>query len=195
VPEALEQLAELSKKQGSINGQTSSLMPLDLAPSALSQQMQGLAQQEKAIAQKLGGMANKGGQDQLLGRLDELSRQADQLARDMSGGRLNADLMRRQQELFHRLLDAGRTLEKDEVSTQRVAERPGDVGASFGRPLDQSLLRGGLRYALPTPEQLAALPPAYRRLILEYFDRLNRAAATPAGATAGAPADSGGKSR
>ncbi len=195
VPEALEQLAELSKKQGSINGQTSSLMPLDLAPSALSQQMQGLAQQEKAIAQKLGGMANKGGQDQLLGRLDELSRQADQLARDMSGGRLNADLMRRQQELFHRLLDAGRTLEKDEVSTQRVAERPGDVGASFGRPLDPSLLRGGLRYALPTPEQLAALPPAYRRLILEYFDRLNRAAATPAGATAGAPADSGGKSR
>ncbi|HEX9106302.1 MAG TPA: hypothetical protein VF832_03730, partial [Longimicrobiales bacterium] len=192
VPQALEQLADLAKKQGNINGQTSSLMPMAVAPTAMSQQMQGLARQEKDIAQRLSGMANKGGQDQLLGKLDELSRQADQLARDMSGGRLSAELMRRQQELFHRLLDAGRTLEKDEVSNQRVAEAPGDVGAVFGKALDPALLQGGLHYAVPTPEQLAALPPAYRRLILEYFDRLNRAAAEDTARAAAAAAHGSG---
>jgi hypothetical protein len=195
VPQALQQLSDLAQKQSAVNGRTSALVPLDLAPSALTQQMQGLAQQQRAIAQKLTGMANRGGQDQVLGKLDELSRQADQIARDMSGGRITEDLMRRQQELFHRLLDAGRTLEKDEFSSQRVAESPGDVGAVFGKALDPALVRLPFRYAVPTPEQLQALPPAYRRLILEYFDRLNRTAAADsmAGNAAAAAGDSTGK--
>ncbi len=185
--QALEQLSELAKQQGGLNGQTSSLMPLNLGRQTMSQQLQQLAQQQRAIAKKLGGMQNMGGQEDLLGRVDKMAHDADQLAQDLSGGRLTPEILQRQEKLFHRLLDAGRTLERDEVSNKRVAERPGDVGASAGKALDPALLRGGLRYPLPSAAELQALPPAYRRLILEYFDRLNRASApdsTPAGGQA-----------
>ncbi|HEY8470083.1 MAG TPA: hypothetical protein VIL18_10600, partial [Longimicrobiales bacterium] len=92
--EALEQLADLARQQGSINGQASSLVPLNLAPQLMAQQLQQLARQQREIAQKLGGMNEMlGGREDVLGRLDELAREADQLARDLSGGRLDAELL------------------------------------------------------------------------------------------------------
>jgi hypothetical protein len=173
--EALEQLAELARQQGSVNGQASSLVPLNLAPQLMGQQLQQLARQQREIAQKLGGMNDMlGGREDVLGRLDELAREAEQLARDLSGGRLDAELLARQERLFHRLLDAGRTLERDETTEERVAERPGNVPPSAGRPLDAKLVQASPRFPTPDAEQLRSLPPGYRRLILEYFDRLNR---------------------
>lgn len=175
VEEALEQLAGLARQQGSLNNQTSSLIPLDLAPQVMSQQLQELARRQQEIAQKLGGMNDMlGGRGDLLGRLDELAREAEELSRELSGGRLNADVLARQERLFHRLLDAGRTLERDEVSDERVAERPSNVTPSTGRPLDTRLVDASQRFPAPDAEQLRMLPPAYRRLVLEYFDRLNR---------------------
>jgi hypothetical protein len=43
-----------------------------------------------------------------------------------------------------------------------------------GRPLDARLFQDPTRFRAPTAEELQALPPAYRRLILDYFERLNR---------------------
>jgi hypothetical protein len=173
--EALQQLTELAKQQGSLNGQSNSLMPLNLAPRAMSQQMNKLAQEQRDIAQKLGGMNEmKGSREDVLGQLDELAKEADRLARELEGQRLSPQVLARQERLFHRLLDAGRSLEKDETSEERVAERPGMVDPSQARALDPSLLENGTRFKAPTPEELKNLSPAYRRLILDYFERLNR---------------------
>ena len=94
---------------------------------------------------------------------------------EMEAGRLPPETRARQERLFHRLLDAGRSLERDEETDERVAERPGQYDPVTGAPLDAELLDDGLLYRVPTPEELRALPPAYRRLILDYFERLNRA--------------------
>lgn len=180
--EALEQLAELAKQQGALNGQANSLLPLELGASAMAEQMQRMAREQADVAKKLGGLNDMaGGEEDVLGRLDELAREAEEIARELSGGRLDADLLARQERLFHRLLDAGRTLEREEYTNQRVAERPGAVGTSSGAPLGAELLDAGPRYPAPDPAVLRSLPAAYRRLILEYFDRLNRAAAAAAG--------------
>ncbi len=184
--QALEQLAELAKQQGSLNGQANSLLPLDLGPRAMADQLQRMARQQRDVARKLGGLNDTaGGQEDVLGRLDELAREAEDIARELSGGRLSPELLARQERLFHRLLDAGRTLEREEYTNQRVAERPGAVGPSRAGPLDAELLNAGPRYPVPDAEVLRALPPAYRRLILEYFDRLNRGAADDARKPAG----------
>lgn len=185
--QALEQLAQLAKQQGSLNGQMNSLLPLGLAPNALSEQLQRLAQEQRQIAKKLGGVYNGGEQESLLGRVEQLAQEADEIARDLDDGRLTPDVLARQERLFHRLLDAGRTLEREEVSDQRVAERPGNVAPSLAGSLDPTLIDGGPRFPVPGPEALRGLRPAYRRLILEYFDRLNRSAAE-----AGRGADSNG---
>jgi hypothetical protein len=175
--QALDQLADLAKQQGGINGQSSSLAPMNLAPQVMSDQLSRLAKQQRDVARKLDGMNNMGGREDALGQLDELAREANQLARELEGGRLTPQTLARQEKLFHRLLDAGRTLERDEYSDERKAERPGAVPEHVIKALRAGLLDGNLRYPPPTEEQLRAFKPAERRMILQYFERINR---TPA---------------
>src|SRR5690606_21480456 len=87
--QALEQLAELAKQQGALNGQANSLLPLDLGPRAMADQMQRMAREQRDIARRLGGLNDMvGGQDDVLGQLDELAREAEAIARELDGGRL-----------------------------------------------------------------------------------------------------------
>jgi hypothetical protein len=70
------------------------------------------------------------------------------------------------------LLDAGRSLQSDEEDSreERVSEsaRPGQVRA----PVEA---KGGdaPRYRYPTWQELRGLSPEVRRIILDYFRRLN----------------------
>jgi hypothetical protein len=169
----LEELAELAREQGGLNGRTNSLLPLELGPEAMAEQLRQLARQQTEIGRRLGGM-NRGGADDPEGRLGDLGEEAERLAQEMAGGRLTPEILERQQRLFHRLLDAGRTLERDEFTDEHVAGRPATAVRDHRR-MDLRELDGAARYPPPTEEELRALPPAYRRLILEYFDRLNRA--------------------
>ena len=107
-----------------------------------------------------------------LGDLSALAEEARRLAEALAGGRLDPEVLRRQERLFHRLLDAGRTLERDEESEERESEQPG----AFMREGVSALGAGDLnvlRYALPAAA-LQALPPAQRALVVRYFERLNR---------------------
>jgi len=92
----------------------------------------------------------------------------------MQSGSMPPETLARQERLFHRMLDAGRSLEKDEYDDVRTAERANAVERGAVDALDPSLFRDATRFRAPTPEELLALPPAYRRLILDYFERLNR---------------------
>ncbi len=173
--QALKELAELAKRQGNINGRSNSLLPLNLGPKVMAQQLGALAREQRDLADKLGGMNKGGNRDDLLGRLDDLVKEANDIARDLEGGRLAPQTLQRQSELFHKLLDAGRTMERDEVSEERKAEAAQPLPPSVIRALRPGLFDNAGRYTPPTPEQLKDLPPAYRRLILEYFQKLNAA--------------------
>ena len=177
--QALEQLQELAKQQGGLNGRSNSLLPMNLSQQAMSQQMSQLAREQREIAQKLGGMNKGGARDDLLGRLDELVKEADQVARELEGGRMRPETVQRQERLFHKLLDAGRTMERDEVSDEREAQAARPLPPAVIRALKPGLFDGTDKFEAPTPEQLRDLPPAYRKLILEYFERLNRTGQEP----------------
>jgi hypothetical protein len=180
--QAMEQLADLAKEQGGLTGQSSALLPVDADERAKLEQLNRMGREQREIAQKIAGLSDlMGGREDATGRLSELAREAEQIARDLGGGRLGADVISRQERLFHRLLDAGRTLEKEETSEERRGEAARQRTAPAVAPLDAALLEALQRYRVPTPDELQALPPSYRRLILEYFERLNRAAPAPNG--------------
>jgi DNA repair exonuclease SbcCD ATPase subunit len=172
--QALEQLQQLAQQQSGLNGKSNSLLPMNLSQQAMSQQMGQLAREQRDIAQKLGGMNKGGARDDLLGRLDELVKEADGIARDLEGGRMNPQTVQRQERLFHKLLDAGKTMERDEVSEERESEAARALPPSVIRALKPGLFDNTDKFTAPTTEQLRDLPPAYRKLILEYFERLNR---------------------
>jgi hypothetical protein len=171
--EALEQLAQLAEQQGQLNAQSGGINPADMG-ALIMQRLRELAQRQREVAQELERLNQSlGPRGQVLGQLDALGREAEDLARELERGRLNEQLVERQTRLFQRLLDAGRTLERDEFDNERRAERPEGVEVLRPGDLPESVLRG-TEYPLPGEEALRGYPPAFRRLILEYFDRLNR---------------------
>ncbi|MFW5947856.1 MAG: hypothetical protein ACOCUW_05130, partial [Gemmatimonadota bacterium] len=171
--ELLRRLSRVAQEQGALNGRLGAL-PLRQQPRGFARQLREAAEQQRGIARRIGELSGmSGGREDVLGRLDQLSSEATVIARDLDGGRLDPDVMARQQRLFHRLLDAGRSLEHDEYSDERAGRRAGSVDVPSPEALDPELAGGVLRYPPPTPTELERLPPAYRRLILQYFDRLN----------------------
>lgn len=173
--QAMQRLAELAQEQGALNGQVGVVAPGEPGQRAPAGQLRELARKQAGIGRRIdeAGAAVRDRED-VLGRVDELAGEAEQIAGALEAGRLDPEVRARQERLFHRLLDAGRSLEGDEYSDERVAERASAAAAEAPAPLDPELLDTGLRYPVPTADQLRSLPPAYRTLILEYFDRLNR---------------------
>jgi hypothetical protein len=120
--------------------------------------------------------------------LSALEQEARQIAESLAGGRLDPETRRRQERLFHRLLDAGRTLEQeDEMSDQRESRSAGAVEARDVQPLSAEAV-GAIRYRLPDAAILQQLGPAERQLVIQYFELLNRAPPPTTPTTSPAPA-------
>ena len=178
---AAEQLEQLAQEQGEVMNQTGQLMPMELGQQAMAQQMQELAAGQESIASDLGDLAEQpGSNEETLGDLEQMAQEAEALAQAMAEGRLTPETVRRQERLFHRLLDAGRSLEREEFSEERESEQPGVFERGEVMPLTPDQL-GALRYQLPDSDQLQRLSPAVRQLVIQYFERLNRGGSEPGG--------------
>lgn len=171
--EAMEQLAEMAQQQGQLNSSTSAMLSLTPAGrQQLMQQLQQLAQQQRSLADQLERMQ---AEDQISGA-QQLAEEAREIARELEAGRLDRETIERQERLFRRLLDAGRTLrsddEDDEPERVSQAADPDNVALP---PAERTGAAGGPRYRYPTWSELRSLSPEERRLILDYFRRLNNA--------------------
>ncbi len=169
----MEQMEQLAQQQADVNNQAAQMMPMQLTPQAMQELMEQLAQDQQQVASDLGQMSNQEGDEGPLGDLEALAEEAEALAAQLTGGRLDAETRERQERLFHRLLDAGRSLEREEESTERESEAPGAFERGDVGPLDAGDL-GLARFRLPDAAALNRLPPAARALVLQYFQRLNR---------------------
>ncbi len=172
--EVAQQLEELAQQQGDIMNQSTQLMPMQLPQQAMSQQLQQMSEGQQSVADDLGDLAEEPGSEQSLGDLQQLAQEAEMLAQQLQRGRLTPEMVQRQERLFHRLLDAGRSLEREEFSEERESEVPGAFERGQVLSLTDEQL-GVMPYQVPDGEQLRRLSPAVRQLVLEYFERLNRA--------------------
>jgi hypothetical protein len=129
-----------------------------------------LALQQRALAQQLERM-QAGGQ---LPGAGALAREATDLARALETGSLNPSVVERQQALFKRMLDAGRSLQGDEddVNKQRQATTAKDAPPAIPPALDPRIRNGTGEIRLPSWESLQRLSPDERRRVLDYFQRL-----------------------
>lgn len=178
--EMSERLEELARQQGELINEAAELVPLQLGDEAMAQQMQQIAAGQETVSDELGELADDPSASEALGDLEELAEEAAALAEQLAGlERLTPEVARRQERLFHRLLDAGRSLEREEYSEERESEAPGEFERRQTVPLEPDQL-GILRYGSPEPQELHVLSPAVRALVLEYFERLNRGV-TPGG--------------
>ena len=174
--QVMAQLERLAQQQAQINNQATQMTQMQLGQEAMAQQLQRLSEGQGDVAGELEELEQQPSvEGQVLGDLESLVEEARLLAARLGGGRLDAETRERQERLFHRLLDAGRTLENEEFARDRESTSPGTFERGAVPPVGLDAL-GVLRYALPSAEQLQQLSTAERELVLRYFDRLNRAA-------------------
>ena len=170
--EALEQLARMAQQQQGMNGDAQGLLPL-MAPGgdAVMQRLRDLAARQRALAEQLerlqaGGDASAAG---------ALAQEARELARQLEAGRLDRRTVERQERLYRKLLDAGRSLAGEEPDEEKERTSRSATGDSVRIPA--ALLPGatgtGPRVRYPTWDELTGLTPEQRRMVLEYFRRLN----------------------
>jgi hypothetical protein len=168
--EAMEQMSQLAGQQGQLGQQTASLLPVPgQGQGASGQQLMQLAAQQRAIAEALQRMQANGN----MPGAGQLSEEAAELARRLEAGRADRQTVERQQQLFRRMLDAGRTLQGEERDEQK--ERQSTTAKDELRlppALRERLEQGDAAPRLPGWDELQRLSPEDRRLVVDYFRRL-----------------------
>ncbi len=171
--EMLQQLQEAAKKQGSINAQAQGLLPMpgqaQMAPDAQATARM-LANEERRLAQQLDDMSDAAGGD----RAAQLSREARAVADALEQGRVDAATVARQEQLLQHMLDAGRSLQKDERDDSGKRQAESAVNPKLFAPQNGDASgSAAVKYREPTWDELRGLSADERRAILEYFKRIN----------------------
>ena len=170
--EMMEQLKQLAQQQGHLNGQMQGLnmLPGGAKGDAARQQSRVLAKQQRDVARSLNDVSDA---DQT-GRMDALAKEAQTLSQQIERNGIDPAVAARQAQLYRRLLDAGRFLEQDERDDQgpREAKAASGNGAS-GRIDGAQSGKAANKFAPPTWNELRGLGPDERRIVIEYFRKLN----------------------
>jgi hypothetical protein len=168
--EALERLAELAQQQGGLGQQGAGLLPM-AGGGAIREQLQKLAARQRALAQELQKLRGEGS----IPGAGDMAEEAAQLARRLEAGRLERQVVERQERLFRRMLDAGRTLRGREEDEKKERQSTSATGDSVHLPpaLRARLEDENKRLRVPTWEELQRLSPEERRLVVDYFRRLS----------------------
>jgi len=169
--EMLQQLQQAAQKQGQINSQAQSLFAMPGGSPSAQSLARALARQQRNVADQLEEAGDAAGGD----KAAQLAQEARRLAEAMDGGRLDAGTLARQQQLFRRLLDAGRSLEKEDREDTGRREATSAKGDESFTPAGTVQSKAAVRFPPPRWEELRGLPPDERRAILDYFTRLNSA--------------------
>ncbi len=168
--EAMERMAELARKQGGLGQQGAGLLPM-AGSSAIREQLRQLGARQRELAQELERLRAQG---EMPGAA-ELAEEARELARRLEAGRLDRQVVERQERLFRRMLDAGRTLQGKEEDEEKERESTTATDDSIRLPpaLRARLEQDGDRLRVPSWEELQRLSPEERRLVVDYFRRLS----------------------
>ena len=171
--EALERLAQLAQQQGGLGQQGAGMLPM-AGRGAIQEQLQRLAAKQRALAQELEKLRGQGN----IPGAGEMADEAAQLSRKLEGGRLERQTVQRQQRLFRRMLDAGRTLQGREEDEKKERQSTTATGDSVHLPpaLRARLEDEHRKLRVPTWEELQQLSPEERRLVVDYFRRLSQPA-------------------
>jgi hypothetical protein len=167
--EAMEQMAQMAQQQGGLGQEAASLLPR-MGEAGTEQRLQELAGQQRQLARDLDRLRAETN----AGAAERFAEEAMELARELEAGRLDAETIARQERLFRRMLDAGRTLQGEEEDERKERESESAVDPTIQLPpaLRRRLLDADGRIRLPSWEELQRYSPEERRLVADYFRRL-----------------------
>ncbi len=175
--EAAQQMNQLAQQQQALTQETSALMVPGPRQTPGSERREEIARRQQEIAEELSELEDP--EEELLGRTEEMAEEATEIARDLDQQGPTEETLNRQRRLFQRMLDAGRSIEDEDLDPNERESQTANTPPVLPEDIDPELLRGR-RFPVPSEEVLRQLPLVYRAIVFEYFDRLT------AGASGGA---------
>jgi hypothetical protein len=177
--EMMEQLSKMAGQQGQINQGTMSHIPGPGNPGGMTQEqaaaMGRLAAEQEALARQLDQM-NQANQElqQTMGRLGELGKEMQEVADALKERQVDERILKRQEKILTRLLDAQRSVREREYKKERISRTAeGNLFNPAPREADRNIGPDLARQRL-----LEALKEGYtkdyQQLIRDYFEALAR---------------------
>jgi hypothetical protein len=169
-----KKMNKLCNSQKQVNQQSSSMCKNPKPGRIDKDGMSRLAAQQEAIRKGVGELQREQGtRKEILGRLDELGKEIKKVSEDIEGGTLDEGTLRRQQQIYSRMLDFQRSLQRQDFSEERKAETAQDILRQSPPPL-QSSAQSKDSYQDRLQKYLnEGYPPEYEELIKEYFKAIN----------------------
>jgi hypothetical protein len=168
--EAMQRMTQLAGQQGQIGQQAQGLMPM-MGGTGIGEQLRQLGARQRAMAEELEKLRGQGN----IAGAGEMADEAKDLARRLEAQRLDRETIERQERLFRRMLDAGRTLQgrQEDEKKERQSTAAKDDSVHLPPALRAALLQGDDSLRVPTWEELQRLSPEDRRLVVDYFRQLS----------------------
>ncbi len=165
--EAAGQMQDAAQQQSQIAEDAASMLPTAGTPTAQTQ-LQELAARQQALAEAMDRLRAAGQVD----GAEQFAEEAADLAQRLDAGQLDRETVDRQERLFRRMLDAGRTLQGEEEDEQKDRESTTASEGNIRLPPTFRRSAGPDPLRLPSWEELRLLTPEERRLVTDYFRRL-----------------------
>jgi hypothetical protein len=170
----MQQMRDMAGQQAQLNQAAVQLMPqaqqLGTGTPQQKEAVKPVAEKQRELAQKLEEAADADPSK----RAEALAREAREIARQIERGELDRSVIDRQSQLYRRMLDAGRTLEQNERDESGKREAKSGEGIRGNAPAS-GVARGdpAVKFREPTWKELTGMTAEDRRLVSEYFRRLN----------------------
>lgn len=170
----LKELSKIAQGQASLSQAMSGFLPLPLPGLSAGQkvQLQRLAGKQRALREALQGLRAEAGGTHYGDMLDHVIEEMQKTEEALYQYKIDRELVERQRQVLSKLLDAQRSIRKENYGRQRtskpgsdvlVQQRPAPLPSELGRDELRELLRKALR---------ETYPEEYEYYIREYFERL-----------------------
>ncbi len=165
----VEDLFGLSQAQGRLNRACQSLLP---RPGGLSREtLASLAARQQVLREQLASiMRRTEGRASVTGDLGSIGEEMEEVVRGLEERGLDREIIDRQRRILSRLLDAQRSIRRQGLARQRLAEPARTQSFLPGDPLQGALPTPS---PAPPPRRDDVYPPAYREAIEAYFRALS----------------------
>jgi predicted transcriptional regulator len=179
IQQMMEQLGEMKGNQQQINEQLQQMIN-DMQGERLSndqmERLNQLAKQQNRIRKQLQELKENGGLegDRAGSEIQRMIEEMEDTINDLRGGAVDPTLIKRQQNILTRMLDAEKAMqERDEEEKEREAKQPGDFDRANPADITLEELEKQIRSRLNDPN-FTKYSPDYQRLIERYFELLKK---------------------
>ena len=175
----MQMLEQMGQEQMAMNMLTEQLMMQMQAQGgrmdgAMRDQIGKLASDQERMAENLKRALQNNPDAQKQGNaIKQIIDEAEAVARQMRQNQFNPDLMKRQENILSRLLDAQKSINKRDTSERRQAEQASGLPVSPGL---SGIDYESLRRATLLEEGFKSYPREYQQLIMEYLKLLQQGA-------------------